>query len=136
MRVPQILGRGQSDKVSTISAELSIFGKLTASGAIELEGKVQGDITCTTLVICGNAELNGTAIAQAAVVRGRVLGCIRALSVTLEPTCHVLGEIFHKDLFVVKGAHFEGTSSPSVDPIGGQTHIQIALAKAKAAMDH
>jgi cytoskeletal protein CcmA (bactofilin family) len=50
-------------------------------------------------------------------VRGRLIGSVRALRVTLEARSHVEGNLFHKSLSLERGTHFEGESRPSEDPL-------------------
>jgi cytoskeletal protein CcmA (bactofilin family) len=50
-------------------------------------------------------------------VRGRLIGSVRALRVTLQSKSHVEGNLFHKSLSIEQDTHFEGESSPSEDPL-------------------
>jgi cytoskeletal protein CcmA (bactofilin family) len=51
------------------------------------------------------------------VVRGKVIGSIRGLRVTLQSQSHVEGDIFHQSLAIEQGAYFEGKSRRSDDPM-------------------
>jgi cytoskeletal protein CcmA (bactofilin family) len=51
------------------------------------------------------------------VVRGRVVGSVRGLRVTLQAQSHVEGDIFHQSLAIEQGAYFEGKSRRSDDPL-------------------
>ena len=44
-------------------------------------------------------------------VRGRLIGSVRALRVMLQSTAHVEGNLFHKSLSLEQGTHFEGESA-------------------------
>jgi cytoskeletal protein CcmA (bactofilin family) len=59
----------------------------------------------------------GGVIAEDIVVRGRVVGSIRGLRVTLQAQSHVEGDIFHQSLAIEQGAYFEGKSRRSDDPL-------------------
>jgi cytoskeletal protein CcmA (bactofilin family) len=59
----------------------------------------------------------GGVIAEDVVVRGRVVGSIRGLRVTLQAQSHVEGDIFHQSLAIEQGAYFEGKSRRSDDPL-------------------
>jgi cytoskeletal protein CcmA (bactofilin family) len=59
----------------------------------------------------------GNVIAEDVVVRGRVVGSIRGLRVTLQAQSHVEGDIFHQSLAIEQGAYFEGKSRRSDDPL-------------------
>jgi cytoskeletal protein CcmA (bactofilin family) len=59
----------------------------------------------------------GSVIAEDIVVRGRVVGSVRGLRVTLQAQSHVEGDIFHQSLAIEQGAYFEGKSRRSDDPL-------------------
>ena len=59
-------------------------------------------------------------------VRGRLIGSMRALRVMLQSQSHVEGNIFHKGLAIEQGAHFEGESRPSEDPLASNPEVAAA----------
>ena len=59
-------------------------------------------------------------------VRGRLIGSVRALRVMLQSQAHVEGNIFHKGLAIEQGAHFEGESRPSEDPLASNAEVAAA----------
>ena len=63
---------------STIGEELTITGNVTSTGELNLEGHVQGDIHCVSLVLGRTAQLEGGVIAEDVVIRGRLIGSVRA----------------------------------------------------------
>ena len=50
-------------------------------------------------------------------VRGHLIGSVRALRVMLQSTAYVEGNLFHKSLSLEQGTHFEGELRPSDDPL-------------------
>jgi cytoskeletal protein CcmA (bactofilin family) len=104
-------------RVSTIGEELTIIGNIVSKGELQLDGHIQGDIDCTSLVLAENAQLEGSAIAEEVVIQGRLIGAVRALRVTLQTKCHVEGDIFHQSLVIEEGAYFEGKSRRSANPL-------------------
>src|SRR6476620_4048381 len=102
--------------VSTIGEDLTITGNVTSKGELHLNGKIQGDVTCIALVLGENAELKGGVVAEDVMIRGRLIGSVRALRVLLQSTAYVEGNLFHKSLSLEQGTHFEGESRPSDDP--------------------
>ena len=70
--------------ISTIAEDLTITGNVTSKGELHLDGQVQGDIHCVSLVLGETAQLEGNVVAQDVIVRGRLIGSVRALRVTLE----------------------------------------------------
>jgi cytoskeletal protein CcmA (bactofilin family) len=56
-------------------------------------------------------------------VRGHLIGSVRALRVMLQSQAHVEGNLFHKSLSIEQGTHFEGESRPSVDPLSTSPEV-------------
>ena len=88
--------------------------------------RIQGDVHCVALVLGENAQLEGSVVAEQVMVRGRLIGSIRALTVTLEATSYVEGNVFHKSLSIEQGKHFEGESRPSEDPLSSSPEVPTA----------
>ena len=102
---------------STIGEDLSITGNVTSKGELQVDGEIQGDIHCGSLLLGDKSQVIGGLIAEDIVVRGRVVGSIRGLRVTLQSQAHVEGDIFHQSLAIEQGAYFEGKSRRSDDPM-------------------
>ncbi len=102
---------------SIISADMAVTGTMTAGGDIQIDGKVDGDITTGSLTVGEKAVVNGEILAEEVVVRGKIVGSIRARKVQLCSTCHVEGDIYHSALAVETGAYFEGNCRHSDDPL-------------------
>jgi cytoskeletal protein CcmA (bactofilin family) len=95
----------------TIIAEgLKIVGSVTAEGLVEVNGHIEGDLHCTSLVISPKASISGGVEADRVVVNGRVEGPIRGGEVILKSRAHVVGDIQHQSLAIEAGAYFDGRS--------------------------
>jgi cytoskeletal protein CcmA (bactofilin family) len=113
---------------STIGEDLKITGDVSSKGEIHLDGEVKGDVHCVALVLGESGKLEGNVIAEDVVIRGRLIGSIRALRVTLQAMCHVEGDVYHQSIALEQGAFFEGRSSRTEDPM----HSGGALANGAA----
>ena len=102
---------------SIIGEDLTIIGNVNSKGEIQVDGEIQGDIHCGSLLLGDKSQVMGSVIAEDIVVRGRVVGSIRGLRVTLQAQSHVEGDIFHQSLAIEQGAYFEGKSRRSDDPL-------------------
>ncbi len=102
---------------SIISADVIIHGNINASGEVQFDGSLEGDIKAAMLIIGEKASVKGEVICERVTVRGRVEGGIRAKQVALASTAHILGDIVHSSLAVENGAHFEGACRHSDDPL-------------------
>ncbi len=96
---------------SIISGDLTVTGSLVSIGDVQIDGIVQGEV-----------------VAEDVVVRGRVIGRIRARKVQLAATSHVEGDILHEAFSVDVGAFFEGNCRHSDNPLGDETRAPVPQA--------
>jgi cytoskeletal protein CcmA (bactofilin family) len=95
----------------TVIAEgLKIVGSVTAEGLVEVNGQIDGELHCTSLLISRKAHVTGAIAAERVVVDGSVEGPIQGGEVVLKSHAHVVGDIQHQSLAIEKGAYFEGRS--------------------------
>lgn len=104
---------------SIISGNLLVTGVLSSPGTIQVDGRVEGVVQCTTLVVGDTALVHGDVIAQHVTVRGRIEGNICGTMVLLTATCHVEGDILHRTFAVEPGAFFDGNCRHSDNPLDG-----------------
>lgn len=104
--------------------DLTIKGNIESKGEIQIDGDIEGNINCQSLVIGEKAFVKGgNIIAEDIVVRGEVNGTIRGIRVTLESSSKFEGDVYHKTLAIEQGALFEGKSRRADDPIGSAPAI-------------
>ncbi len=114
---------------SLLSAGLEVIGTVKSDGEIQLDGEVEGDIQCKSLVVGSTAVIRGDVLADNVEVRGHVMGHIRALDVNLPETAHVEGDITHKTMAVESGAFINGSCWHSEDPLTIDQSPQMAIAR-------
>jgi cytoskeletal protein CcmA (bactofilin family) len=95
---------------TVIAKGLKIVGSVAAEGLVEVNGQIEGELHCTSLIISRQAHVTGTIAAERVVVDGRVDGPIQGGEVILKSQAHVVGDIQHQSLAIEKGAYFEGRS--------------------------
>jgi cytoskeletal protein CcmA (bactofilin family) len=117
---------------SIIGEDLMITGNVTSKGEIQVDGEIQGDVQCGSLLLGDKSQITGCVLAEDVVVRGRVIGSIRGLRVTLQAQSHVDGDIYHQSLAIEQGAYFEGKSRRSDDPLAIKQADKPATASDKA----
>lgn len=95
----------------TVIAEgLKIVGSVTAEGLVEVNGQIDGELHCTSLLISRKAHVSGAIVADRVIVNGRVEGPIQGGDVILKSQAYVVGDIHHQSLAIESGAYFEGRS--------------------------
>ena len=102
---------------SIIGEDLTITGNVACKGEIQVDGKIHGDIHCSSLLLGDKAHVKGGVVAEDVVVRGHLMGTIRGVRITLQAPSHVEGDIFHQSLAIEQGAYFEGKSRRSDNPL-------------------
>jgi cytoskeletal protein CcmA (bactofilin family) len=103
-------GREKSDKseISTIGADTTITGNIEASDDLHIEGRVNGEVRCATLILGENSFVNGRIYADRVRVSGTVEGAIETKDLAVEATARVTGEISYERLRVANGGTLEG----------------------------
>ncbi|MGB6970183.1 MAG: polymer-forming cytoskeletal protein [Methyloceanibacter sp.] len=117
-------------EASTIGEDLVITGNVDSKSEIHLEGNVRGDVSCVALVLGENSKLEGNVKADDVVVRGRLIGSVKAMRVTLHSTSHVEGDLHHQSLAIEQGAYFDGNSRRCEDPFAPPMNIGETTAQA------
>src|SRR4051812_17096421 len=94
---------------SIIGAEIKITGNIEASVDLMIEGSVEGDISCKTLIVGENGSIKGNIIADRARIGGKVDGVIDARDLAIEASGAFTGEATYARLKVATGGIVEGT---------------------------
>ena len=104
-------GRGvHSSGDSNISNDLTIIGDVSSKGSVTLDGTIEGNIYCTSLIVTANGRINGGIVAnQEVTVQGQVTGTIRGRRVMLQSSAKVEGDIFHQGIGIEMGTRYDGT---------------------------
>ena len=93
---------------SLISNDLTVAGDLDGKGEVQIDGTVNGNIRCNTLLVGESATIKGEIIAETVRVHGAVNGQIKARTVSLARTARVVGNILYENLSIEQGAFLEG----------------------------
>jgi cytoskeletal protein CcmA (bactofilin family) len=75
-------------KTTVIAEGLRIIGSVSADGAVQVNGQIDGDLNCTSITVSPKAFIN----------------------VVLKSHAFVTGDIQAQSLSIERGAHFEGRS--------------------------
>jgi cytoskeletal protein CcmA (bactofilin family) len=102
---------------SVIDETLAIVGDLRTDGDLRLDGHICGNVQCAQLIVGPRAAITGVVTAEEAIVRGRIMGTIRANVVIIQRTAHVASDIVYGMLAVDEGATFEGAVRRSATPL-------------------
>ena len=116
--------RPQHDrKCAIIDAGLNINGDLETDTDVQVDGQINGNVSCAHLTVGKDGTVNGDIEAQEVLVRGSVKGAIRAGRVMLMESAYVTGDIFYDRMSMEEGANFRGASNNGKDET---TAVQVA----------
>ena len=119
--------------VSTFGTGMLITGNIVCPGALQIYGRVTGEIQASHLTICEGAKVEGKVIAQEAVIQGFFNGTVHATSVKLQGNAKVDGEVFNKSLTIEPNVQFEGVSRRLERPVDQPKAAPAAAARPAAA---
>ncbi len=100
--------RNGSSTFSVLGSDLTITGDIAASADLHIDGTVEGDITCASLVQGETSTIKGAVTAEVARLAGRVTGSITARELVILKTAHIMGDVHYDALTIEQGAQVEG----------------------------
>jgi cytoskeletal protein CcmA (bactofilin family) len=119
------------EATSSISAGMSIVGKVVSDGTVKIFGRVEGELHAATVMIADGAQVEGDLVAEDLTIGGRVKGIIHANRVRLNGTAIVEGDIFHRSLSIEENARFEGSSKREETVIDKPSRVQPSRIQAQ-----
>jgi cytoskeletal protein CcmA (bactofilin family) len=94
--------------VSLIGADVRILGNITTEGEIQIDGQLEGDITCNRLLLGESGRITGEITADTTRIHGEVIGKITASAVVIARAGRIIGDIIHDSIEIEAGARLEG----------------------------
>ncbi len=98
----------EKGQMSMIGADIIITGDIEASVDLHIEGRVNGDVRCATLILGETSSVQGKIYADRVRVSGEVNGAVETKDLAIEATARVTGEIVYERLRVANGGVIEG----------------------------
>jgi cytoskeletal protein CcmA (bactofilin family) len=93
---------------SVLGPDVVVNGDLTAQMDLHIDGRVNGDISCATLVLGEGSQVTGIVSAENARVAGTIKGSISAAAVVIQRTARIEGDVTYGALTVEEGAQVDG----------------------------
>jgi cytoskeletal protein CcmA (bactofilin family) len=93
---------------SIIGPDVVIKGDIQASADLHVDGRIEGDISCHSLVQGENGAVTGAITAESARLAGHVKGSINAGQLVVLNTARIEGDVFYDALTIEQGAEVIG----------------------------
>jgi cytoskeletal protein CcmA (bactofilin family) len=130
---------GTGSTFSVLGADTSIKGDINAAADLHLDGKVEGDIACATLVQGESGEVVGGIRAECARLSGLVRGTVSARDLVILKSARLHGDVQYDTLTIEQGALVDGHLSPRSTPVeegknsdSAEAHLLLAPANETA----
>lgn len=97
---------------SVLGADTAIKGNVMASADLHLDGRVEGDVSCSALVQGETGEIVGAVKSESARLAGIVRGSISARELVILKTARIHGDVHYDALTIEQGAQVDGRFAP------------------------
>jgi cytoskeletal protein CcmA (bactofilin family) len=119
---------GSGSTFSVIGADVTITGNVAATADLHIDGTIDGDITCASLVQGEVSSISGAVVAESARMAGKVTGSIRARELVILKTARIEGDVHYDALTIEQGAQVDGRFAPNA-----RTAVKAVPSSAEAA---
>ncbi len=100
--------RSGNGTMSFLGAEVTVTGSIEGQGNLHIDGRVDGDVTCATLIVGNNGQVNGNITADDAKIAGTINGTVAAKVLTIEASARIAGDLSYDSVSVETGAQVDG----------------------------
>jgi cytoskeletal protein CcmA (bactofilin family) len=98
---------GRRGSFSILGSEVTVTGNISA-GDLHLDGTVDGDVECVTLIVGEGGRIAGSVAADSARIAGTVEGAVATRELTVERTARIVGDIAYEAITIETGARVDG----------------------------
>jgi cytoskeletal protein CcmA (bactofilin family) len=97
-----------SPTFSVIGTDVLIKGNVSATADLHVDGAVEGDIACASLVQGESSRIEGAIEAETARLSGHVKGTISVRELVILRSARIEGDVHYETLTIEQGAQVEG----------------------------
>lgn len=95
-------------EVSVIGVGIAVHGNIEASVDLQIQGKVEGDVRCGTLLLGESGEIRGNVTAERVRVAGTIQGSVDTTDLAIEASARVNGDLSYTRIRIANGAVVHG----------------------------
>ncbi len=126
--------RPEENLMSVIGTDILVKGDIEAEVDLHIEGRVQGNVRCATLILGERSSVTGNVFAERVRVSGMVEGGIETTDLAIESTARVKGDVTYSRLRIANGGIIQGsmTHKPLDEAAAEDAKLELAEAAPKA----
>ncbi len=121
--------RSGASSFSVLGADLVIKGDISANADLHIDGKIEGDVDCASLVQGETSAIHGAIRAKSARLSGAVHGSIEAAELVILKSARIHGDVAYDALTIEQGAQVDGRFTHRTDGARIDTKTDDASAR-------
>ncbi len=97
---------------SLIGGDVTVTGNISATVDLHVDGRIEGDVSCATLVQGADSVIKGNVTAKVARIAGTIEGSVSADELVVERSARIVGDCSYGSLKIDVGGTVEGRFNP------------------------
>lgn len=114
-------GAGPGSGFSFIAPDVVIRGDIEAPGDLHVDGRIEGDVRCRSLIMGASGTIAGNVVADQARVGGTIEGALTVKELTILATAHATGDVAYDSISIEPGGRIEGRFAHRGAEVSGNT---------------
>jgi cytoskeletal protein CcmA (bactofilin family) len=115
-------GSAKRGMFSVIGPDVTITGNISATADLHVDGRIDGDVKCGSVVQGTESHIKGAVKAETARLGGTIEGAVSVRQLTIERGAKIIGDVEYENIAMENGAHIDGRLK----------HVSIDAARAAA----
>lgn len=111
---------GKRGMFSVFGADVIVTGNITATADLHIDGRVDGDVNCGSLVQGTDSRIAGNVRAETARLAGTIEGTVSVRQLTVERAARITGDVEYENIAIENGASIDGRLK-HISPESGKT---------------
>ncbi|GAA0313077.1 hypothetical protein GCM10009087_24070 [Sphingomonas oligophenolica] len=93
---------------SVLGPDVTITGNVTATADLHVDGRIDGDVNCGSLVQGTESRIHGAVKADVARLAGAIEGSVSVRQLTIERAARITGDVEYETIAIENGASIDG----------------------------
>jgi cytoskeletal protein CcmA (bactofilin family) len=102
------LAGGKRGMFSVLGPDVVITGNIAATADLHIDGRVDGDVDCASLVQGTESRITGSVKAETARLAGSIEGSVSVRQLIVERAARITGDVQYETISIENGASIDG----------------------------
>lgn len=117
---------------SVIGPDVIITGNVKATSDLHIDGRIDGDVNCGSMVQGSESRITGNVRAESARLAGVIEGTVSVKQLTVERAARITGDVEYENIAIENGAAIDGRlkhispDARAASPAAGSAPTQTA----------